>query len=137
MTSNLAEAMNSVFKDIRNQPITALVQATYYKCGELFARRGRQSTAVVASGQGYAEACQKRIVDALTKSNTHIITHFDRQDFTFLVKETEGPHEGRPMNHFKVNLLQKSCDCGKFRALHLPCSHVIAACSKARISRLY
>ncbi|KAK2380593.1 hypothetical protein QL285_068277 [Trifolium repens] len=53
MTSNLAEAMNSVFKDIRNQPITALVQATYYKCGELFGRRGEQSAAVVASGQGY------------------------------------------------------------------------------------
>ncbi|KAK2414935.1 hypothetical protein QL285_037468 [Trifolium repens] len=125
--------MNSVFKDIRNQPITTLVQATYYKCGEIFARRGKQTAVVVASGQGYAEACHKRIVDALTKANTHRVTNFNRHDYTFSIKETEDPHEGRPMDYFKVNLVQKSCDCGKFRALHLPCSHAIAACSKARI----
>ncbi|KAK2397369.1 hypothetical protein QL285_058948 [Trifolium repens] len=63
MTSNLAESMNSVFKDIHNQPITALVQATYYKCGELFARRGRQSTAVLASGQGQKESVGVRAYD--------------------------------------------------------------------------
>ncbi|KAK2375589.1 hypothetical protein QL285_076474 [Trifolium repens] len=125
--------MNSVFKNIRNQPITALVQATYYKCRELFGRRGEQSAAVVTSGQGYAEACQKTIVDALVNANTHIVTKFDGRHLTSSVKETEDPHEGRPMDHFAVDLVQKSCNCGKFQALHLPCSHAIAACSKARI----
>ena len=31
------------------------------------------------------------------------------------------------MGEYKVDLRSKWCDCGKFRALHLPCSHVIAA----------
>jgi hypothetical protein len=134
MTTNLAESTNNVFKDIRSQPITALVQATYYKCGKLFGRRGHESAAVVTSGQGYAQACQKRILDALKKSNTHVVTNFDRRKLTFTVIETEDPNEGRPVDHFKVDLVQKSCDCGVFQALHLPCSHAIAACSKARIA---
>jgi hypothetical protein len=50
------------------------------------------------------------------------------------VQETEDPHEGRPMDHFKVDLKEKWCDRGKFRALHLPCSHVIGACSHARLA---
>jgi hypothetical protein len=133
MTSNLAESMNSVFKNIRNQPITSLVQQTFYKCAELFGRRAKQAAAVVNSRQGYSEACQKRIVDALEKANTHIVTEFDRQRLTSSVKETEDPHEGRPIDHFALDLVQKSCNCGKFQALHLPCSHAIAACSKGRI----
>jgi len=33
------------------------------------------------------------------------------------------------MGTFKVDLQAGWCDCGKYQALHLPCSHVIAACS--------
>ncbi|CAJ2653869.1 unnamed protein product [Trifolium pratense] len=134
MTSNLAEAMNSVFKDIRGLPITALVQATYYRLAKLFAKRGKQSAAVLASGQQYTEACQEKILDALGKSNSCIVTEFDRRNYSFSVEETEDPHEGRPKDHFWVHLREKMCDCGKFQALHLPCSHVIAACNHANIS---
>ncbi|MCI79996.1 receptor-like protein kinase HSL1, partial [Trifolium medium] len=65
MTSNLAEAMNSMFKDICGLPITALVQATYYKIAKLFAKRGKQLAAMLVSGQQYTEACQDRILDAV------------------------------------------------------------------------
>ncbi|XP_058765804.1 uncharacterized protein LOC131639320 [Vicia villosa] len=39
MTTNLVESMNGVFKGIRHLPITALVEATYYRMASLFARR--------------------------------------------------------------------------------------------------
>ena len=75
MTSNLAESMNNVFKGIRNEPITTLVQSTLSV--ELFQRRGAQSTAVLQSGQEYTEACQKRIADAMLMANTHRVATFD------------------------------------------------------------
>ncbi|XP_050895856.1 uncharacterized protein LOC127102541 [Lathyrus oleraceus] len=50
MTINLAEAMNSVLKETRNLPITALVKSTYYRLGSLFGRRGHQWTKMLASG---------------------------------------------------------------------------------------
>ncbi|GAU49839.1 hypothetical protein TSUD_408080 [Trifolium subterraneum] len=133
MTSNLAESMNSVYKEIRSQPITSLVTSTFYKCVELFFRRSRDAAAVYTSRQEYTEACQERIQEAFNKANTHVITWFNRQDLTFSVQKTEDPREGRPMDNFKVNLRAKCCDCGKFQSLHMPCTHVIAACSYARI----
>ena len=63
------------------------------------------------------------------KSNIHQVTQFDRDRYTFSVRETIDHKEGLPMGEYKANLQNKWCDCGKFRALHLSCSHVIAACS--------
>jgi len=36
-----------------------------------------------------------------------------------------------PVGKFVVRLDERWCDCGKFQKLHLPCSHVIAACKHA------
>jgi hypothetical protein len=124
--------MNNVFKGIRNEPITTLVQSTFYKCVELFQTRGTKSAAVLQSGQEYTEACQKRIADAMLMANTHRVATFDQQKQTFKVKETMNHNKGRPMGDFLVNLLENWSDCGKFQALHLPCSHVIAACAHSR-----
>jgi len=33
------------------------------------------------------------------------------------------------MGTFKDDLQEGWCDCGKYQALHLSCSHVIAVCS--------
>ncbi|XP_045801383.1 uncharacterized protein LOC123895190 [Trifolium pratense] len=131
MTSNLVEAMNSVYKEIRSLPITALVKGTYSKTATLFGTRGMDAMAVLASGQVYSVPFQKRLTDAMTKAHSHVVTRHDRQRFA--VKETEDPREGRPKDTFKVHLEEKWCDCGKFQALHLPCSHVIAACFHAHL----
>ncbi|CAK8543849.1 unnamed protein product [Lathyrus sativus] len=40
--------------------------------------------------------------------------------------------EGKPIGHYKVNLLNGWCNCRKFQAYHVSCSHVIAACSNMR-----
>jgi len=62
------------------------------------------------------------------KSNSYQVTQFDRDRYTFSVHETINHREGLPMGEYKVDLQSKWRDCGKFRVLHLPCSHVIAAC---------
>ncbi|XP_050876247.1 uncharacterized protein LOC127079941 [Lathyrus oleraceus] len=102
MTTNLVESMNSVFKGTRNLPITAL------------------------------KNCMKVMKEETLKSNTHQVSIFDYQHHTFSVKETMDHGEGKPMGRYKVNLQGGWCDCGKFQAFRVPCSHVIAACSKIR-----
>ena len=37
--------------------------------------------------------------------------------------------KGNWMSIFRSKMRVWQCDCGKYQALHLPCSHVIAACS--------
>nr|XP_004490342.1 uncharacterized protein LOC101515388 [Cicer arietinum] len=49
-----------------------------------------------------------------------------------MAHETVVPREGRPIGHFSVNLPNKWCDCGNYQAKHMPCSHVIAACSNIK-----
>jgi hypothetical protein len=119
-------------RDLRNLPITALVKSTYFKLVDLFLQRGKQWNAVLNSGQAYTEKCMKMINEAVKKSSSHRVTHFDRQSLTFSVHEIVNHNEGQPMGDFLVDLLNKCCDCGRFQVLHLPCSHVIAACSSDR-----
>ncbi|CAK8574982.1 unnamed protein product [Lathyrus sativus] len=132
MTTNLVESMNVVFKGTRNLPITALVRATYYRLGSLFAERGGKWSAVLNSGQAFTDNCLKVMKEETTKSSTHQVRIFDYRNNVFSVQETMDHGEGKPMGHYKVDLLNGWCDCGKFQAFRVPCSHVIAACSNVR-----
>ncbi|CAK8541689.1 unnamed protein product [Lathyrus sativus] len=132
MTTNLVESMNVVFKGTRNLPITALVRATYYRLGSLFAERGGKWSVVLNSGQTFTDNCLKVMKEETTKSSTHQVRIFDYRNNVFSVKETMDHGEGKPMGHYKVDLLNGWCDCEKFQAYRVPCSHVIAACSNVR-----
>nr|XP_012567480.1 uncharacterized protein LOC105851313 [Cicer arietinum] len=132
MTTNLVESMNAILKEPHNLPITALVQSTYYKTGTLFSTMAKQHASILASGQIYTEKCMTFMKSEIRKSNSHRVDCFDRSNHTFMVHETVVPKEGRPIGHFSINLPNKWCDCGKYQAKHMPCSHVIAACSSIK-----
>ena len=129
MTTNLVESLNSVFKGTRNLPIIILVSATYYRMGMLFVERGAKWSAVLNSGQTFTERCVKVMKEETSKSATHQVSIFYYNNNTFSVKETINHGEGKPLGRYKVNLMEGWCDCGKFQAYRVPCSHVIAACS--------
>lgn len=65
------------------------------------------------------------------KANSHHVTAFDRFNRTFSVRETIDHNEGLPRQQYRVLLDDHWCDCGKFQAFRMPCSHVIAACAFA------
>ncbi|XP_050916681.1 uncharacterized protein LOC127131827 [Lathyrus oleraceus] len=132
MTTNLAEAMNSVLKETRNLPIIALVKSTYYRLGSLFGKRGHQWTKMLASRQVFSDNCNKGMTEEVSKANTHNVMQFDRERFYFMVQEKINQNDGRPTGTFSVDLRKQHCDCGKFQAFHLPYSHVIVACSSIR-----
>jgi len=118
-----------VFKGTHNLPVTPIVQSTYYRLVYLFAQRAQGVFERVGYKDVFNEYCQKALKDDIGKFNTHYVEHFEREVYTFYVRETVNYREGRPMGTFKVDLQAGWCDCGKYQALHLLCSHVIAACS--------
>ena len=65
MTTNLAESLNSVLKETRNLPITALVKATYFRMGSLFGKLGHQWTQLLASGQTHTATCIKGLAQEI------------------------------------------------------------------------
>ncbi|XP_050875931.1 uncharacterized protein LOC127079592 [Lathyrus oleraceus] len=114
MTTNLAEAMNSVLKETRNLPITALVKSTYYLLGSLFGKRGHQWTKMLASGQVFTDNCNKGMIEEVSKANTHNVMQFDCERFYFMVQEKINQNDGHLTGTFSIDLRKQHCDCGKF-----------------------
>ena len=132
MTTNLMESMNYVFKGIQNLPITALVRATYFRLESLFEIKRLKWSSVLQSGQLFSETSMKFVKEEVSKANTHVVTMFDYCKDWFSVDEEIDHNEGRPRGYYRVELDKCWCNCEKFQAFRMRCSHVIATCSKAR-----
>src|SRR3954470_21611041 len=65
-----------------------------------------------------------------------MVTRFDRYNQNFMVRETIDHGEGLPRQEYRVLLEERWCDCGKFQAFRMPCSHVIAACAHSHLDAL-
>ncbi|XP_058742056.1 uncharacterized protein LOC131614500 [Vicia villosa] len=134
MTTNLVESLNSVMKETRNLPITALVRSTYYRMGTLFGRRGHNWTKMLSSKKDFTDNCMKEMQKEVEKSHSYNVLSFDRERNYFVVQETVNNNECRPLTYYNVDLQKQTCDCGKFQTFHVPCSHAIAACSHVRLN---
>ncbi|XP_058746218.1 uncharacterized protein LOC131619094 [Vicia villosa] len=53
-----------------------------------------------------------------------------------MVRETIDHGEGLPRQEYRVLLEERWCDCDKFQAFRMPCSHVIAACAHSHLDAL-
>lgn len=106
--------MNSFFKGTPNLHVIALVSATYYRMRSLFVERGAQWNAVLKSRQTFIDYCIKVMKKETTNSNTHQVRIFYYNQNTFIMKETMDHDEWKPMEYYKVNLINSWCDCGKF-----------------------
>ncbi|KAL5164805.1 hypothetical protein HKD37_18G050053 [Glycine soja] len=107
MTTNLSESINKALKDCRKIPITALVKSTYSRCRKYFVEQLRKNQ---------EQAC------------SHIVRVYDIHSTRFEVEETSNPITQLGGQKWTVNLNGHYCQCGRYSALHYPCSHIIAAC---------
>ncbi|RZB68636.1 hypothetical protein D0Y65_038417 [Glycine soja] len=128
MTTNLSECINKVLKDCRNIPITTLVKSTYSRCRKYFVERGRQAQRQLNEGQVYCSKLVKELRKNQEQACSHIVRVYDIHSTRFEVEETFNPITQRGGQKWAVNLNDHYCQCGRYSALHYPCSHIIAAC---------
>ncbi|KAL4304928.1 uncharacterized protein LOC107646305 [Arachis ipaensis] len=132
MTANISECINAVMKGSHNLPVTALIKSSYFRLGKIFARKGSEALAQLQVGAEFSQTLMKAIEFNSKHINTMNIYQFDRLRTSFTVEELAAVPGSRQQN-YQVLLDECKCDCGYFQALHLPCRHVLAACSHARI----
>ena len=96
-----------MYKGIRGFPITAIVKASYYRLAALFDKRGHEAATRVNSGESFSKNIMKFLRAEVIKSNSHQVTQFDRDRYTFSVCETINYKEGLPKGEYKVNLQNK------------------------------
>ncbi|KAH1193484.1 hypothetical protein GmHk_19G054523 [Glycine max] len=128
MTTNLSECINKVLKDCRNIPITALVKSMYSRCRKYFVERGRQAQRQLNEGQVYCSKLVKELRKNQEQACSHIVRVYDIHSTRFEVEESFNPITQRGGQKWAVNLNGHYCQCGRYSALHYPCSHIIVAC---------
>ncbi|KAL5193166.1 hypothetical protein HKD37_20G055427 [Glycine soja] len=113
MTMNLSECINKVLKDCRNIPITALVKSTV----------GVESTLLSVAAKP-----KDKLRKNQEQACTHIVRVYDIHSTRFEVEESFNPITQCGGQKWAVNLNDRHCQCGRYSALHYPCSHIIAVC---------
>ncbi|RYR13246.1 hypothetical protein Ahy_B04g070342 isoform G [Arachis hypogaea] len=127
MTTNLMECINSVLKDARNLPITALVKATFYRLNELFTRKRAEAESRINAGHVFSDIVTSKLHANQIASGNIQVSCFDRQNEVFEVREMPSGLE------FAVDLRGLRCDCGEFQVDRIPCRHVFACCANQRL----
>ncbi|XP_061362412.1 uncharacterized protein LOC133306156 [Gastrolobium bilobum] len=125
MTTNLSESVNRVFKGARNMPITSLVKCTYSRLARYFFKRGFKAQKDVEIGKHFSNV----ISEAMTKNNERA-TSMRVREYNVARTSFEVDDQG---STFSVNLTDRKCQCGKFQAFKISCSHVIASCKKVAL----
>ncbi|PPR87066.1 hypothetical protein GOBAR_AA33626 [Gossypium barbadense] len=120
--------INSVLKGTCHLPITSVARETYFSLAVLFLKRAASYKGQMQGGHVWCAKVLQEINKAKAWANTiHTVCH-DRDNLWFRVTEFDRPHEGIIGRQYRVHLRNRTCDCGRFDALHYPCAHVIAAC---------
>ncbi|QHO43511.1 uncharacterized protein DS421_5g163370 [Arachis hypogaea] len=132
MTTNISECINAVIKESRNLPITAPVKSSYFRLGELFARKRSEALAQLQVGVEFSQTLMKVIEFNSKRVNTMNVYPFNQSRTNFTVEELAAVLGSRQQN-YQVLLDEGKCDCEYFQALYLPCHHVLAAYSHARL----
>ena len=121
MTTNMSEVFNSVLKEARSLPLTALVQLTFSHLNSHFVARREQGADRLTSDEQITPHVDAHIQGHVVKAGSMEIVLYDHIQGRFHVKSRSGR-----IHH--LNLNDKKCTCGKTLIYGFPCSHIIAAC---------
>jgi len=136
MTTNLAEVYNWVLRGVRSLPLVGIVEFFLYRTCEYF--RDRYAVAqkdMVDNRKVYGYKVTKYMDAAFKKARLHRVTPVGSMERRYEVMcRDKGRMGGRREKHVQECVLRPDaciCSCHKPKLLHLPCTHVIAACFEA------
>ena len=124
MTSNAAESFNSVTEEFRKYPITTLLEFIRFTLQTWFAERLEK-----------ANKCTTPLADIFEGdlAGQHKNGKFRRvqRNGSNLFNVGKGPNGERGGD---VNLVERTCTCGMFTLLKIPCTHACAAALMMNVS---
>jgi len=133
-TSNNAEVMNFVFKGVRKLPVTAIVEATFYKLNSYHVR---YRAAAELREHRWTDKVMEKMERRHNKARTHTVTLFNLDQGNYQVVSPARRSRsgiGIPRKTWGVNITEGQCECQKPMIYHMPCSHIIAVCIHRGIS---
>src|SRR4051812_32236287 len=136
MTTNLAETYNFVLRGNRALPLTALVEGIFYGTVKYFRDRRAKAEMHMMNNPNtrYCERVMKYMDEKMEKAMSHTVVAIGNQERRFEVRLANNKFGcANEMRTHEVKIGNEvwptcECTCNKPKLLHLPCSHVLAAC---------
>ncbi|XP_062075732.1 uncharacterized protein LOC133779846 [Humulus lupulus] len=121
MTSNYAESFNNKTWDARSFPITTFIEFIRFTLQSWFCDRRETSEKTTTT---LALTYEKILVDMAEKARFLIPYAMGRHEFHVLDGELNG----------EVDLLNKTCTCGVFQIIGIPCAHALSGSLKRGVN---
>ncbi|XP_060201944.1 uncharacterized protein LOC132630381 [Lycium barbarum] len=115
-TSNMAESLNSILRDEREYPVSAIFTSISRRFAEIFRQRHAD---IGDSNNIFVPSAEIMLREKMTEGDSLFVSIINRDadEFTAI-------NSGRTV---KVNLLNKTCSCREYDLVKLPCAHAMVA----------
>ena len=138
MTTNLAKTYNFVLRGNRALPLTAIVEGILHGTVKYFRDRRQRAELHIMNNPNtrYCEKIMKYMDEKMEKARTLTVVAIGNQENRFEVcLPTDKFGCGNELRTQEVKIGNEAwptceCTCNKPKLLHLPCSHVLAACGQ-------
>ncbi|XP_030939772.1 uncharacterized protein LOC115990347 [Quercus lobata] len=126
MTTNISECFNGVLKGARGLPIAAMVEFTYFKLVAYFHDRHKQITSDLSRGKVWSDYAMEIYSKNEQKIAGHTLRNYNHAEGIYQVVTPYNDHRAGGGNHsHDVRVFDRTCGCGKWQNLKIPCSHAI------------
>ena len=134
MTTNISECFNGVLKGARGFPIAKIVEFTWSKLVEYFHDWHKEYHYELSEGKKWSEYAFSKWDGNKRKSEKHYLKAFSNENMIYqVVASFNMCSTGRGNHSYEVRLWERTCSCGKWQNIGIPCSHAIRVCDALNI----
>nr|XP_023903554.1 uncharacterized protein LOC112015381 [Quercus suber] len=134
MTTNISECFNGVLKGARGLPIAALVEFTCNKLVQYFHDRRKEYHFEFSEGKKWSAHALSTWEGNKREFEKHYLKPFSNEELIFQVVAQLNTCTAGGGNHsYEVRLQERTCSCGKWQNIGIPCSHAIRVCDYLHI----
>ncbi|WVZ91281.1 hypothetical protein U9M48_037472 [Paspalum notatum var. saurae] len=139
MTTNHAECYNMVMRSSRGLPLVGVVEFILYGCAKYFGERYMSISADLSNASvPFGRTITKYMETKTDKAQIHnarlLGTRENRFEVSCRDRSRRGVHRERTVQETVIgNDGTAHCSCMKPTLLHLPCSHILAACRELSV----
>nr|XP_023898745.1 uncharacterized protein LOC112010632 [Quercus suber] len=134
MTTNISECFNSVLKGTRGLPIAALVEFTWNKLVQYFHDRRKEYHFEFSESKKWSAYALSTWGGNKRKYEKHYLKPFSNEELIFqVVTQLNTCSVGGGNHSYEVRLQERTCSCGKWQNIGIPCSYAIRVCDYLHI----
>ncbi|WVZ72214.1 hypothetical protein U9M48_020712, partial [Paspalum notatum var. saurae] len=139
MTTNIAESYNMVMRGLRGLPLVGCIECIMYGCAKYFRERYMDISADLTNpSMLFGKWITEYMKTKMDKAQKHNVVSMGTREHRFEVackdRSRRGVRRERTVQECLIgNNGIIHCSCFKPQLLHLPCSHVLAACREVSI----